>query len=69
MAIDALVIGSVSIFYVGVLMVIVFYLFALVGNFMFGGNDPNNFGNLHLAMMTLFKICTLVLRGGSLTAL
>ena len=45
--------------YIGLLLFILFYFFATIGNFLFGGNDPENFGNLGTALMTLFQILTL----------
>jgi voltage-gated sodium channel len=45
--------------YVAVLLFILFYIYAVVGTFMFGGNDPVHFGSLQSSMMTLFKTITL----------
>jgi voltage-gated sodium channel len=45
--------------YVAVLLFILFYIYAVVGTFMFGGNDPVHFGSLQASMMTLFKTITL----------
>lgn len=45
--------------YVGILLFLHFYVYAIIGNAMFAENDPEHFGNLHTAMMTLFQIVTL----------
>ncbi len=45
--------------YVGLLLFILFYVYAILGIFIFGGADPTHFGNLHHAMVTLFKVLTL----------
>lgn len=36
-----------------------FYVYAIVGVFNFGASDPRHFGDLHHALVTLFKILTL----------
>lgn len=48
-----------SIGYISVLLILDFYIYACVGTFLFGDNDPYHFGNLHRSMLTLFKIVTL----------
>ena len=48
-----------SIGYISLLLLLEFYVYACLGVFMFGGNDPVHFGNLHRAMITLFQIVTL----------
>lgn len=48
-----------SIGYVLVLMMLLLYLYAVAGVFLFGANDPFHFGNLHTALLTLFSILTL----------
>lgn len=45
--------------YVGLLLFILFYVYAILGIFMFGAADPAHFGDLHHAMVTLFKVLTL----------
>ena len=35
-----------------------FYLFAILGVFLFGENDPWHYGRLHRAMLTLFRLST-----------
>jgi voltage-gated sodium channel len=48
-----------SIGWIGLILILFYYMFAIVGIMAFGGNDPWHFGNLHLAMMTLFRVSTL----------
>ena len=57
--VGALVKSIPSIGYVGLLLLILFYIFAIVGIFQFGAHDPENFGSLGRAMMTLFQVVTL----------
>jgi voltage-gated sodium channel len=44
---------------IGCLMGIVFFFFAIVGVVLFKKNDPAHFQNLHIAMLTLFRVATL----------
>src|SRR5688572_3157341 len=48
-----------SMSYVGILLFLLFYIYAVLGTFMFGQNDPIHFGSLQVSMMTLFKTITL----------
>lgn len=48
-----------SMSYVGILLFLLFYIYAVIGTFMFGQNDPIHFGSLQTSMMTLFKTITL----------
>ena len=45
--------------YVVVLLFLVFYIYAVLGSFIFAERDPVHFGSLHLSMITLFKVLTL----------
>eukprot|EP00620_Florenciella_sp_RCC1587_P007469 CAMPEP_0182582422 /NCGR_PEP_ID=MMETSP1324-20130603/52503_1 /TAXON_ID=236786 /ORGANISM="Florenciella sp., Strain RCC1587" /LENGTH=486 /DNA_ID=CAMNT_0024798879 /DNA_START=122 /DNA_END=1578 /DNA_ORIENTATION=- len=45
--------------YIFVLMMIVFYMFAVIAVIFFGDNDPAHFGNIAVAMLTLFRCSTL----------
>lgn len=45
--------------YISLLLLLQMYIFAVLGNFLFGKNDPLHFGDLGIAMFTLFKIITL----------
>lgn len=51
--------GIPSLGYVGLLLLLHFYIYAVIGTFVFGANDPLRFGTLHNSMMTLFQVLTL----------
>ena len=51
--------GIPSLGYVGLLLLLHFYIYAVIGTFVFGSNDPLRFGTLHNSMMTLFQVLTL----------
>lgn len=55
----ALIKSLPSMAYVALLLFIVFYVYGIIGNVAFGANDPQYFGNLHVSMLTLFKVVTL----------
>jgi Ca2+-binding EF-hand superfamily protein len=48
-----------SIFYIGILLFGSFYIFAVASCIFFAKNDPWHFGNLHLAMFSLFRIASM----------
>ncbi len=48
-----------SMFYVTLLLLILFYAYAVLGVYLFRGNDPTHFGTLGHAMLTLFRVVTL----------
>jgi voltage-gated sodium channel len=48
-----------SISYVGILLLLLFYIYGTMGVFLFRGNDPIHFGDLPTAMVNLFQIITL----------
>jgi len=48
-----------SIAYIGLLLGMLFYLYAVVGVSMFGVNDPVHMGTLHITLLTLFRCATL----------
>ena len=52
----SLVAGVQSIIYVAMMMIIVFYVYAVAGVTMFRRNDPFHFGNLMKAILTLFTV-------------
>ena len=56
--VDALIMGFSSIGFIGLILLVFFYFFAIVGVEFFGDNDPWHFGTLHVAMLTLFRVCT-----------
>jgi voltage-gated sodium channel len=51
--------GIPSLGYVGMLLLLHFYIYAVIGTFAFSDNDPIRFGNLHTSMLTLFQVLTL----------
>lgn len=57
--ISALLKSIPSMGYVIILIGILFYVYAIIGVFLFGKSDPTNFGDLHHTFITLFKILTL----------
>lgn len=57
--VGALINSFPSMGYIGILLLIQFYIFAVLGNFLFGANDPVHFGDLGKSMLTLFQIITL----------
>jgi len=59
MIVMGLIGGFKSIGYIMLLLFLVFYLYAIVGIIAFKGNDPWHFGNLPVAMNTLFRMSTL----------
>jgi voltage-gated sodium channel len=48
-----------SLVYVGLLLGLHFYVYAVIGTFMFRDNDPVRFGTLHKSTLTLFQVLTL----------
>ncbi|MDL5047535.1 ion transporter [Oscillatoria amoena NRMC-F 0135] len=48
-----------SLGYVGILLALHFYVYAVMGVFLFRDNDPVHFGNLGDALLTLFGVVTL----------
>ena len=48
-----------SMAYVSILLTLFFYIYAVMGTFMFRGNDPGHFGDLGRSMTTLFRVVTL----------
>jgi voltage-gated sodium channel len=59
MLVDAMLKSVPSMGYVGILLLLLFYIYGAMGVFLFGSNDPLHFGNLHTAMLSLFRISTL----------
>ena len=51
--------GMSSIKYVIVLLILVFYLYGVLGFYLFSGNDPFHFGSLPMAMLTMFRVSCL----------
>ncbi len=44
--------------YVALLMFIIFYIYAAIGSFLFNAVDPVLWGNISIAMLTLFRVAT-----------
>lgn len=57
--VSALVRAIPSLGYIGVLLGLHFYVYAVAGTFLFRANDPIRFGNLHYSTLTLFQVLTL----------
>ena len=61
--VSALIKGLSSIGYIAMLLFLIYYLYAIVGMFLFctpgACNDPWHFGSLHITMFTLFRCSTL----------
>jgi voltage-gated sodium channel len=57
--VNALLRAIPSLSYVGGLLFLHFYIYAVLGTFTFGHNDPLRFGSLHKSMLTLFQVLTL----------
>ena len=57
--VNALLKSVPSMGYVGLLLGLLFYIYACVGVTLFGANDPHHFGNLQTAMLSLFRTVTL----------
>jgi voltage-gated sodium channel len=57
--IGALIKSIPSMGYIILLIALLFYVYAIVGVFVFGASDPKHFGDLIHALVTLFKILTL----------
>jgi len=45
--------------YIGILLSLLFYIYAAMAVFLFGENDPVHFGNLQTSMLSLFRVVTL----------
>jgi voltage-gated sodium channel len=57
--VSALMKGVSSIGYIGLILLLCFYVFAIIGNILFKENDPYHFGKLHFAMLSLFQCATM----------
>jgi len=51
--------GLKSIGYIILLLFLVFYLYAIVGFYLFSANDPFHFGNLPMSLLMMFRISLL----------
>lgn len=59
MLVDAMLKSIPSMGYVGVLLLLLFYIYGAMGVFLFGANDPIRFGDLGTSILTLFQITTM----------
>jgi voltage-gated sodium channel len=59
MIVGALIKSFPSMGYVGALLLLHFYIYAVLGTFLFRDNDPVHFGTLQATMLSLFRIVTL----------
>lgn len=59
MLVGAMLKSIPSMVYVGILLGLLFYIYAAMGVFVFGENDPVHFGTLHKSMLSLFRVVTL----------
>lgn len=57
--VSALLKSIPSMGYVSLLLLLLFYLFAVTATFLFSGNDPIHFENLQRSMLSLFRVVTL----------
>lgn len=57
--VSALLRSLPSMLYVAILLVMIFYIYAVAGVFLFGSNDPGQFGDLQSSLLSLFRIVTL----------
>lgn len=59
MLVGALLKSIPSMGYVSILLLLLFYIYAVAGVFFFGENDPIHFGDLQTSMLSLFRVVTL----------
>lgn len=57
--VNSVIMSMSSIGYILLVMLLTYYVLAILANLLFSDNDPFNFGNLHLSMLALFRIATL----------
>lgn len=57
--VGALLASLPSMFFVGLLLSILFYVYAVTAVFLFRDNDPVHFGSLQLSLLSLFRVVTL----------
>lgn len=59
MLVGALLKSIPSMGYVSILLLLLFYIYAVAGVFFFGENDPTHFSDLQTSMLSLFRVVTL----------
>jgi Ca2+-binding EF-hand superfamily protein len=57
--VNALIMGTSSIGFIGVIILLCIYMFGILGNLLFKANDAENFGDLHRCFITLMRVATL----------
>lgn len=57
--VSALLKSIPSMGYVSILLLLLFYIYAVAAVFFFGANDPIHFENLQMSMLSLFRVVTL----------
>lgn len=48
-----------SIVYIAILLMLILYLYSVIGNSLFKENDPIHFGSLHASLLSLFRCATM----------
>jgi len=64
--VNALIMGLSSIGFIGLILFLAFYMFSVLGIFLFRDNDKVNFGELQLTFLSLFRYATLDNWGGAM---
>jgi voltage-gated sodium channel len=57
--VSALLKSLPSLGYVGIMLFLLFYVYSILGTFLFRANDPIHFGSMARSMRTLFEVVTL----------
>ena len=57
--IEALLSSVVRVFYVGLLLFIILYIYATIGSILFGNDIPERWGDVGVSMITLFQVLTM----------
>ncbi len=57
--IEALLSSVKRVFYVGLLLFIILYIYATIGSILFSTNIPERWGDVGVSMITLFQVLTL----------
>ena len=56
---NGLMSGMSSVVYILIMLILVYYVFAIICMMLFRLNDPAHFGELHISMVTLFRMSTM----------
>ncbi|KAH8047863.1 low voltage-gated calcium channel [Aureococcus anophagefferens] len=57
-AVSSIIKASANIFYAAIVLVLVVYVYAVIGILIFRVNDPGHFGTLHQAIAAVWAVCT-----------